>query len=87
MSKMKLLPLPSSTYTEVPICPGRGIGELPMNVTRISSGCTSSVFGNQFAELLSQGIGATPSKVRPSFQRPIGVPPVATAFRTAGSDS
>ena len=87
MSKMKLSPLPSSTYTEVPICPGRGIGELPMKVTRISSGWTSSVFGNQFAALLSQGIGATPSKVRPSFQRPMGVPPVATAFSVAGSDS
>ena len=56
-----------------------------MNVTRISSGWTSSVFGSQFAALSSHGIGSTPSIVRPSFQRPRGWPPVAICVgRSAG---
>ena len=56
-----------------------------MKVTRISSGCTSSVPGNQLVALWSHGGGETPSNISPSFQRPIGWPPVANCWSTAGS--
>ena len=56
-----------------------------MKMTRISPGWTSSVPGNQLAALLSHGMGAMPSNMRPSFQRPRGWPPVAIRARICGS--
>ena len=70
--------------SDVPIWPGLGSGELPMKVTRISSGCTCSVPGVQLAALFSHGIGEMPSNMRPSFHRPIGWPAVAISFRNLG---
>jgi hypothetical protein len=55
-------------------------------VTRISSGWTSSVPGNQLAALFSQGIGLTPSNSKPSFHLPPGTPPVSAFLISSSPD-
>jgi hypothetical protein len=48
-SNTKFSPLPNWMKTDVFICPGRIIGDVPMKMILISSGPTFSVRGNQFA--------------------------------------
>src|SRR5208282_838619 len=86
MSNTKLSQLPSSMKIDVFIWPGRMNGADPMNVIRSSSGPTSSVRGNQFAALPRPGVGLMPPNINPSFQRPIGTPPVNAAWMSAELD-
>lgn len=61
-------------------------GAVPMNIMRISFGCTFSDRGSQLAALFNHGCGLIPSNNRPSFHLSPGTPPNSAALMSSSLD-